>query len=228
MERRVRVQIYTAQTPEEARALAAVGADHVGLTPSEEGLPGEVDTTTARSMRDALVGVARSVALSVSSDRRTVLEMATSVRPDILHLCGPPGALGPDEVEDLRRDLGDIEVMQAIAVTGPDAVQTALAFAPIVDYLILDSVAPDIPGIGAAGEVHDWAVSAEIVARVDVPVILAGGLSPENVADAVVRVRPWGVDSLTHTNRPAMSGGFSKDLDLVEAFVSAARGAGRT
>ena len=58
-----------------------------------------------------------------------------------------------------------------------------------------------------------------------VPVILAGGLSPENVAEAICAVRPWGVDSLTHTNRPMSGGGFRKDLELVEDFVTAARAA---
>jgi phosphoribosylanthranilate isomerase len=58
-----------------------------------------------------------------------------------------------------------------------------------------------------------------------VPVILAGGLAPENVADAIRAVRPWAVDSLTHTNRQLPGGRFCKDLARVRAFVAAARGA---
>jgi phosphoribosylanthranilate isomerase len=152
--------------------------------------------------------------------------MVAAVRPDILHLCGPPGTLGTEEVARLRDTLGDTEIMQAVAVTGPEAVDVALSFEPVVDYLLLDSVAPGIPGIGAAGSVHDWSVSAEIVERVNIPVILAGGLSPDNVAAAIARVSPWGVDSLTHTNRPVSNGGFRKDLQLVKAFVTAAARAG--
>ena len=60
---------------------------------------------------------------------------------------------------------------------------------------------------------------------VRIPVILAGGLSPENVAEAVGAVAPWGVDSLTHTNAPLPGGGFRKDIARVAAFVAAARGA---
>lgn len=67
--------------------------------------------------------------------------------------------------------------------------------------------------------------SRAIVESVQVPVILAGGLSPENVGDAIRAVRPWGVDSLTHTNRPLGGGGFQKDLDRVRAFIAAARSA---
>ena len=100
----------------------------------------------------------------------------------------------------------------------------ARSYARVSDYLILDSSTPDVPGIGAAGTVHDWEVSAAIVAQVDVPVVLAGGLSPDNVVAAIETVEPWGVDSLTHTNRVLDSGGFRKDLELVSRFVSAARG----
>ena len=220
----VRVQIYTAQTEEEAVAIARRGVDHVGVTPSNLGLPGEVDLEAARAICDTLVGLSRSVALSVATELDPIVGMAEAVRPDIVHLCGPPGAVGPDGVLALKREIGDAEIMQAVAVTGPDAIDEARSFADVADYLILDSIAPAIPGVGAAGTTHDWEISAEIVAQVDVPVILAGGLSPENVREAIRRVRPWGVDSLTHTNRPLASGGFSKDLDLVEAFVAAAHG----
>lgn len=219
----MRVQIYTAQTPDEAVALASLGVDHVGITPSTIGLPGEVDLATARRIRDALVGRARSVALSVSTEIEEITKMADTVGADILHLCGPTGALTPSDLTHIRAWLGSTAIMQAVAVTGPSAIDVARSFQTSVDYLILDSVTPGIPGVGAAGSVHDWDVSAAIVEAVDVPVILAGGLSPSNVSQAIERVRPWGVDSLTHTNLPFATGGFRKDLRLVEAFVEAAR-----
>jgi phosphoribosylanthranilate isomerase len=170
-------------------------------------------------------GRAITVALSVDSELDQIVAMVRRVRPDILHLCGPSGAVDPLAVEALRSKIPETPIMQAIAVTGPQAIQSALEYAAVADYLILDSVAPGIDGIGAAGTVHDWAVSASIVEAVDVPVILAGGLSPGNVSAAVAAVNPWGVDSLTHTNRALASGGFRKDLELVRRFADAARGA---
>ena len=201
--------------------------DHVGITPSDLGLPGEVDAATARAICETLRDTGgRSVALSVETDPDLVVAMVEAVGPDILHLCGPPGALGPDAVASLRRRVEPVSIMQAIAVTGPDAVDVARSFGDVADFLLLDSVDPEIPGIGAAGHTHDWDVSARIVGAVEIPVILAGGLSPENVTEAVERVAPWGVDSLTHTNRWFPGGGFVKDLDLVRAFVRSAREAG--
>ena len=60
-------------------------------------------------------------------------------------------------------------------------------------------MAPDT-GIGASGQTHDWNIDAEIVKSVNAKVIEAGGLGPDNVADAIKKIRPYGVDSLTKTS----------------------------
>ena len=215
------------QTPDEARAVAALGVDQVGVTPSQRGLPGEVDAATARAILAAVRGYALGVALTVETDPDAILAMVQAVQPDILHLCGPAGSLPPEAVCNLRARLPDMPIMQAVSVTGLGAIDVALAYQEVAEYLILDTQATGIPGIGASGQTHDWTISREIVRRVQVPVILAGGLSPENVAEAVQIVRPWGVDSLTHTNHPLPGGGFRKDMERVRQFVAAARRAAR-
>jgi len=78
-----------------------------------------------------------------------------------------------------------------------------------------------VPGVGATGETHDWSISRRIVERVDVPVILAGGLGPDNVAEAIRTVEPAGVDSYTETSRTERR----KDIARSRAFVRAARSA---
>ena len=110
-------------------------------------------------------------------------------------------------------------MMIAIPVNGTGAVELARRYAPVADFLILDTDVSHINGIGASGETHDWSISRKIVEAVDVPVILAGGLSPENVRDAIKAVGPYGVDSLTHTNLPLEGGGFRKDMDKIQRFV---------
>ncbi len=221
----IHVQIYTMQSASEAVAVARSGVHHVGVTPSDRGLPGEVGVETASEVCRAVEGLAVSVALSVEPDLTEVEKMVHAVGPDILHLCGPTGSVSSSDVSVLRARLPHVAIMQAIAVTGPESVEEALSYAAVADFLILDSVSPDIDGVGAAGIVHDWTVSAEIVNAVDIPVVLAGGLSPTNVDAAIAAVRPWGVDSLSHTNRRLAEGGFRKDLNLVDEFVSAvARG----
>lgn len=221
------VQIYTAQSPEEAEALAALGVDHVGVTISERGLPGEVDLDTGKEIVERLRGKAKSVALTVETDMIAIQAFVAAVRPDILHLCGDTVAFPPAAVADLRawmrrRDIFS-EIMQAIPITGAEAVGEARRFAHHVDWLILDSVTDEVEGIGAAGKTHDWTISRAIVEQSRVPVILAGGLGPDNVAEAIAAVRPTGVDSLTLTNRLLPDGGFEKDLDAVRRFIEAAR-----
>lgn len=216
------VQIYTMQTVKEAQAVVALGVDQIGVTPSNLGLPGEVDFATARAIVDAVSDSAVCVALSVESNLDAIESMVDAVRPDILHLCGLENALPPDAVGALRKRLPGLPIMQAVSVAGPAAVDIALAYEDVAEMLILDTQAADIAGIGASGATHDWTISREIVHRVDIPIILAGGLSPENVAEAIRVVQPWGVDSLTHTNRPLADGGFCKDLDRIRQFVRAA------
>ena len=224
-ETRVKIQIYTMQSVEEAQAVIALGVDHIGITPGEYGLPGEVDFAMARDIVDAVGDSAVCVALSVDSDFDAICEMVKAVGPDILHLCGLENTLPPKEVRELRRRLPGLAIMQAISVAGAEAVDVAAAYQDVADYLILDTQAPDIAGIGASGVTHDWSISREIVRQSRIPVILAGGLSPENVAEAARVVQPWGVDSLTHTNQSLPDGGFRKDLDRVHQFVTSARGA---
>ena len=78
-------------------------------------------------------------------------------------------------------------------VTGDDALGRALVYAAVADALVLDSRTAD--RLGGTGRTHDWSVSARIVAAVaPLPVYLAGGLRPENVAEAIARVHPAGVD----------------------------------
>ena len=223
----MKVQIYTMQTPEEAIAAAEAGVDYLGVTPSDRGLPGEIDFATARSIVDALEGKATRVALSVESDLNLIADMVAAVRPDVLHLCGNIALVTPEHVRQLRETLlalyPNLKILQAIPMTGASALDHAAAFEPYSDMFILDSVAPHIDGIGAAGVTHDWSLSREIVSRSKLPVILAGGLKAENVQDAIRAVRPWAVDSLTHTNRPLPEGGFRKDIDKIAAFVKAAK-----
>ena len=220
----MKIQIYTMQTIDEAQAVAALGIDHIGVTPGNFGLPGEVDFATARAIVKAVGNSAVCTALSVESNLDAIETMVQTVRPDILHLCGPENALLPETVQTLRERLPNLAIMQAISVSGPEAVDTALAYQDVADYLILDTQVQHIIGIGASGKTHDWNISREIVRQLKIPVILAGGLSPENVSEAIRVVQPWGVDSLTHTNYQLPGGGFRKDLDRIHQFIMAARG----
>ena len=97
-------------------------------------------------------------------------------------------------------------------------IQNISRFQEISDYFILDTSTTAVQGVGASGNVHDWNISKAIVDSVSIPVVLAGGLSPENIQEAISIVNPWGVDSLTHTNKLLNDGSFIKDIEKVREF----------
>jgi phosphoribosylanthranilate isomerase len=220
------VQIYTTQTPQEGLDLAECGVDQIGVTPAKRGLPGEISLELAASIFATIGDRAVKVALSVEEDINQIVDMVTVVKPDILHLCGDINKVTPAQVAKIRLLLPDMPIMQAIPVTSQAALQIARDFEPVSDYFILDSYSDQIGGIGAAGFTHDWSVSRAIVQQSSIPVILAGGLTADNVAEAIQAVKPWGVDSLTHTNLPLAGGGFKKDIEKVRRFVTNAKAAG--
>ena len=222
------VQIYSLTHPEDVSMLVEMGVDHIGLAPAGQGLRSELDHEACRALFDLLPPHVFGAALTVRTELGAIVAMAEAVNPAIVHICSATDALSVEEQRRLRSRLPDgTKLMKAIEVGGPEMADQALAaaeqFAPVSDYLLLDTDDPNITGIGAAGRVHDWDVSARIVESVgtSVPVILAGGLSPDNVADAIRHVRPAGVDSFTWTNTAADSR--RKDPERVRGFVQEAR-----
>ena len=214
------VQLYSLTSAEDVRALVEMGIDHIGFAVAEEDVPAGISLAEGRRLFDLVPDDHKTVSLTVRHDVDEILAKVQALPPDILHLCPDTDAISVEEQRTIRRGLPpDVDLMKAIEVGGPDAVEAARHYAPVSDYLILDTATPDIPGVGASGETHDWSVSREIVETVDVPVILAGGLGPDNVAEAVRAVGPAGVDSYTRTSRTERR----KDLDAVDAFARRAR-----
>ena len=124
------------------------------------------------------------------------------------------------DLEPLRSGLPGISLVQVVHVTGPAALQQALDVERYVDFILLDSGNPEGPDrtLGGTGNVHDWQVSREIVRAVRCPVFLAGGLGPDNVAEAIAEVQPFGVDvcSRLRPNGPL-------DEELLTKFFNAIR-----
>jgi phosphoribosylanthranilate isomerase len=225
-DRRTRIQIFGAEHRQDALALTEMGVDHLGFCPAEDRIlaaqQASLSAEEARALLSELPRSVRSVLLFASPDPDLVLRVTRSVRPDYVQLCWAVDAMGPAREAQLRAELGGIEVIKEIAVSGPESRDAALSAArgyeDAADVLILDS---QVEGayIGATGRTHDWSVSRAIARAVRIPCILAGGLASDNVEAALRAVAPWGVDSYSRTNRPDGR----KDLDETRAFVEAVR-----
>lgn len=218
----MRVQIYSLTHPADVRACLAAGVDHIGVAAANQDVPASISDERARALFDLVPEDRTTLALTVATDVETALEHAEGVDPDILHVCSATEALDVADCEEIRNRVpADTGLMKAIDVADRSAVDAAERFAAVVDWLILDTATPDVEGVGASGKTHDWSLSRSIVESVETPVMLAGGLSPENVGDAVSAVRPAGVDSYSHTSRTEER----KDHEAVREFTENARGA---
>jgi phosphoribosylanthranilate isomerase len=217
------VQVYAVKSLEEARLCIESGVDRFGVVVGEMGnTPDETNFKMTRRIFSSIPAKYPKMALTVETDLDSIETMVHATQPDILHLSGDIARLPPGDVALLRQRLPGVQIVQAIPVSGIEAIELALAYEGVCDCCFLDTKDPHVSVIGATGATHDWSISRQIVTRLQIPVILAGGLSPENVAEAVRAVRPWGVDSNTHTNFP---GTWQKDPLRIRRFVEEAKNA---
>ncbi|MFC7077496.1 phosphoribosylanthranilate isomerase [Haloarcula halophila] len=206
-----RVKICGVTSAEDREAVVAAGADAVGVihgVPVET--PREVDEGTAERLVGGVPPFVTSVLVTMPATVQEAVRRVDAVEPDTVQV---HEGLSPTELGALRRRIAQ----QVVAVV--DAAADDLgAYAAQADALLVDSV--DESGAGGTGETHDWERTRDLVASLDVPVVLAGGLTPENVAEAVETVRPFAVDVASGVEER----GGVKNHDAVSRFVANAAG----
>lgn len=185
------------------------GADAVGLTvgvPVET--PREIGTQEAAALAEATPPFVTTVLVTMPDSPRDAAELAGQVQPDAVQVHGD---LSPDGLASLSETVRG-GVVKAVSP------EDAEAYDAVADALLVDSL--DESGAGGTGEAHDWARTAELVETLSSPVVLAGGLTPSNVAEAVETVRPFAVDVASGVeSRPGR-----KDPDAVGSFIRHAGG----
>jgi phosphoribosylanthranilate isomerase len=191
---RVRVKVCCISSLEEARTAIAAGADALGLVGDmPAGGPGIIDAEQARSI---CAVVPPPVATFVLTSACMAAEIAEQTR-----YCGASAVqlvrhIDPAEYSGLIRRTAGRRRVQVIHVDASGALELVQAYRPFVHAFLLDSGRPgdELPVLGGTGRTHDWKLSAEIVARAERPVFLAGGLRAENVNRALATIKPFGVD----------------------------------
>jgi len=169
------------------------GASALGLVsemPSGPGIVGE----------DTIASVARSVPPFIATFLLTSLQVPEAIiaqhrrcRTNTIQICD---RIPIDAFAQLREALPGIALVQVVHIQSQSSVDEALTLGPYVNALLLDSGNQMLPikELGGTGRTHDWRLSRQICEESTVPIILAGGLNPDNVADAVRTVHPFGVD----------------------------------
>jgi phosphoribosylanthranilate isomerase len=201
-----RVKICGVTDSGDRDVVVAAGADAVGVihgVPVDT--PREVDQGTAETLVDGVPPFVTSVLVTMPTTVQEAVRRIDGIEPDAVQV---HDGLSPSEIGALDSRI----TQQIVAVVAADA-PAIEDYAAHADALLVDSV--DADGGGGTGETHDWERTREVVDSLDVPVVLAGGLTPENVAEAVETVEPFAVDVASGVE----SSGGRKDHDAVERFV---------
>jgi phosphoribosylanthranilate isomerase len=191
-----RVKICCIRSPAEAWMAIGHGASALGLVSEMPSGPGVIPETTIAEIARLVPPPVATFLLTSRQDARSIVEQQRRTRVGTLQICD---RLEQGAYRELREALPGIRLVQVVHVRGPESVGEALAVAPQVDAILLDSGNQGLPvkELGGTGRRHDWRLSRQIREAVPVPVFLAGGLRPENVAEAIHEVGPFGLDVCT-------------------------------
>ncbi len=205
---------------DEARLAVEHGASALGLVAAMPTGPGVIDDEQIAEIAARVPPPIATFLLTSHTDSDAIV--------DHLRRCGTNTVQLVDEVAvgtyaRIRQALPSVKIVQVLHVNGLGSLDQAKGVAPHVDALLLDSGNPalEMKELGGTGRVHDWAISRQIVAAVERPTFLAGGLRAENVGRAIRAVRPYGVDLCT-----GVRGGDGLSRPKLRQFITAVAEAG--
>lgn len=213
------VQVAGVRDAQEARMLVDLGVRWLGFPLRLAVHREDLSEQEAARIIQSLPSDVTSVLITYASHWKEVRDLCRflGVRGVQLH-----GAVGVDQIRRFKTAEPHVLVIKSVIVRPgipPEGLLEEIRIvSPFVDAVIMDTFDPETGASGATGKTHDWTVSRWVVERSSRPVILAGGLHPDNVAEAIRKVRPKGVDA--HTGLEDSSG--RKDFHKVAAFLKEA------
>ena len=190
---RPRVKVCCIASAEEARLAIECGASAVGLVSEMPSGPGVISEELIAEIAARVPPPVATFLLTCRQDADSMVAQQRRCRVNTLQLCDRVPA---EAYAGLRAGLPGVSLVQVVHVRGEESFEEALSAARHADALLLDSGNQGlaVKELGGTGRTHDWRVSRRVVEASPVPVFLAGGLKPENVAEAVEVVRPFGLD----------------------------------
>lgn len=169
------------------------GASAIGLVSAMPSGPGPIPEELIAKIAAIVPPGVSSFLLTCLQDAASIIDQQRRLGVNTIQICD---RLTRGSYQDLREALPGISLVQVVHVTGPEAVDEAIAVAPHVDAILLDSGNQSlaIKELGGTGRTHDWTLSRKIREAIEVPLFLAGGLNPTNVVAAIREVQPFGID----------------------------------
>src|SRR5262245_50116743 len=214
----VRVKICGITNADDAHLAVACGADAIGVLVGRRHPSADfVSTDDAQAILAALPPFVAATLVTHEDDPARVADLISAVRPRVVQI---HSEMRPSDCAALKKQFNGIRIIKSFHVTGPESFDCGSGYVDVVDAFHLDSKNPATGQVGGTGLIHDWNLSATIVQRYRLPVVLAGGLTPANVEAAIARVRPFGVD-VNSGVKTAMDG--RKDVNKMREFIRRAK-----
>ncbi len=202
---------------EYAEMAVGLGADYLGFLVGITHLAEDKLTNEEAEKIIAEVDFKGSVPIAVThlQDAKSIIKTMREINVTAVQI---HDSITIDGIKEIRDSIPDSFIIKAVHVqTRERSLEKALTFEDYVDALLLDSRTDE--RLGGTGKIHDWDISREIVLSVKKPVFLAGGLTPDNLLDAINKVKPFGVD----VNSGVEIDG-EKDLNKMTKFIRLAKG----
>jgi len=193
---RPRVKICCIASLDEAWTAIRHGASALGLVSAMPSGPGVIAEDLIAEIAARVPPPIATFLLTSRQDAESIIAQQRRTAVNTIQICD---RLEVGSYGDLRRAMPGIDLVQVIHVRDPQSIEEALAVAPYVDALLLDSGNQSAPvkELGGTGRTHDWSLSRRIREAVEVPIFLAGGLNSGNVVEAIREVGPFALDVCT-------------------------------
>ncbi|HLC65216.1 MAG TPA: bifunctional indole-3-glycerol-phosphate synthase TrpC/phosphoribosylanthranilate isomerase TrpF [Candidatus Nanoarchaeia archaeon] len=169
----------------DAKAALKYGADLLGFIINVPSSPDTLSINQAKNIIRKIGEKEKVVAVTRTKNFGEIRKICREIAPNVVQI---HDRIKISDLKKLKKEFPDIIILKTIPVTGKSSIKKAIRYAVYSDLLLLDSKH------GGSGKVHDWSISREIVRKCKCPVLLAGGLNPDNVAKAIKMVKPFGVD----------------------------------
>ena len=188
----MKVKVCGIKKIEDALKAIEYGADAVGLLVGQRHASNDfIDKKYAKSIVENLPPFCSSVLVTHLEESETIISLAQFIGVTTIQLHGNSTMEGALYI---KKKLPYIKLIKALHVVDRSSIEKGHKFLRAVDAILLDTVNLNTGQVGGTGKIHDWNLSREIVTFYNKPVILAGGLNPENIQQAIKKVKPFGVD----------------------------------
>lgn len=210
---KILVKICGITNAEDARWAANLGADFVGLNFCKES-PRKVSLEKAKEITNSLPPFVKAVGVFVNPELSELKKLLASVKISVLQFHGNESA---EFVHQIKSEFS-VAVWKAVRVEDEESVTKISEFKDVADTILLDSFKNN--QLGGTGESFDWKIALR-AKEYGIPIFLAGGLSPENVSEAIKKVEPSGVDVASGVEKEGHPR--KKDVEKMKLFIQRAK-----